>query len=71
MKRCARYTSRVLDRDISIFKTLFFISKLEKEHVQLRFGVNNHLSFENSGPNWSKLGSLVDNILRLIDLVFG
>ena len=31
----------------------------EKEHVQLRFGVQNCPYFENSGPDWSKLGSLV------------
>ena len=31
-----------------------------KEHVQLRFGVQNRPYFISSGPNWSKLGSFVD-----------
>ena len=31
-----------------------------KEHVQLRFGVRKLPYFENTGPNWSNLGSFVD-----------
>ena len=44
-----------------------------KEHVQLRFGVQKRAYFENSGLNWSKLGSIVDkhHMLHVIDLIFG
>ena len=32
----------------------------------------NRLYFQNSGPNWSKLGSVLDkHILHVIDLIFG
>ena len=44
-----------------------------KEHVQLRFGVQNLPYFENSGPNWTKLGSFIykHHILHVVDVIFG
>ena len=44
-----------------------------REHVQLRSGVQKRPYFENSGPNWSKLGTFVDkyHTLHVIDLIFG
>ena len=34
--------------------------KTNKEHVQLRFGVQKYPYFENTGPDWNKLGSFED-----------
>ena len=52
---------------------LHFQELIVKEHVQLRFGVEKSPYFENSGPNWSKLGSFLDkhHISHVIDLIFG
>ena len=45
---------------------------MKKEHVQLRFVYKNRAYFENSGSNWSKLGSFVDkhHILYVISFNF-
>ena len=39
------------------------VMHLDKEHVQLRFGVRNHTCFENSGSTWSRMAALhINNI---------
>ena len=37
----------------------------QKKHVQLRFAVQKSPVFENSGPHWNKLGSLIGQLISL------
>ena len=56
-----------LKKVLGHLKIVVQTTSTSKEHAQLRFGVqkNHRPYFENSGPNWSKLGSLIGYLISI------